>query len=187
MHPDIDKLPHRGDDPQTRAVVQRLRDLPDGFQPPYDWAEFQRRAEVLRSTGPSQHGRRYAALAACFALLVAGLALWIRFGATDTRSMVAASSAQEEGSIQPAARGAQAELRAEWLERWEEPVIVRVGSRLATAELEDRIAYVDDLLSAERADDPQPERVAQLQRERERLAQSLIQLRYAEVLTARLP
>jgi hypothetical protein len=187
MHPDIDKLPDRGDDPQTRAVVQRLRDLPDGFQPPYDWAEFQRRAAALRNAEPSGQGRRYAALAACFALVVAGLALWIRFGATDSRSMVAASSGAEDRSIQPAAPSAQAGFSAEWLDSWEEPVIVRVGSRLATAELEDRIAYVDDLLSAERANDAQPGRVAQLQRERERLTQSLVQLRYAEMLTARLP
>jgi hypothetical protein len=65
-----------------------------------------------------------------------------------------------------------------------EPAVVHVGTRAAVAGLEDRIAQVDDLLTAVRLDRAQPDRLAALQQERVRLVGSLAQVRYAEVVAA---
>jgi hypothetical protein len=48
--------------------------------------------------------------------------------------------------------------------------------------LEDRIAQLDDLLSAERLDQAAPARLLALQQERTRLVGTLAQVRYAERL-----
>jgi len=77
-------------------------------------------------------------------------------------------------------------------ERWlaalpEEPVIVRVGTRAAVTNLEDRIAWVDDTLTSLRAEGGEGGRARALQYERDRLINSLAQVRYAETLAADLP
>ena len=68
-----------------------------------------------------------------------------------------------------------------------EPIVVRVGTRAAVAGLEDRIAQVDDILTAARLDGGEPNRLARLQQERTRLVGSLAQVRYAEVVAAQSP
>ena len=57
-----------------------------------------------------------------------------------------------------------------------------MGTRAAVTELEDRIAQVDDLLSAERVDQAPPARLLALQQARTRLVGALVQVRYAEAL-----
>jgi hypothetical protein len=59
---------------------------------------------------------------------------------------------------------------------------VRVGTRADVLGLEDRIAQVDDLLTAGDAGRGQDVAVLALQRERARLVSSLVQVRYAETL-----
>lgn len=68
-----------------------------------------------------------------------------------------------------------------------EPAVVRVGPRLAVASLEDRIAWVDDALTQARFSRANPQRVQALQQERERLVNSLAQVRYAEALVTHAP
>ena len=68
-----------------------------------------------------------------------------------------------------------------------EPVIVHVGTRAAVTDLEDRIAWVDDTLTTLRAEEGALERARALQYERDRLINSLAQVRYAETLAGRLP
>ncbi|MFZ1904893.1 MAG: hypothetical protein WAU56_05825, partial [Steroidobacteraceae bacterium] len=63
-----------------------------------------------------------------------------------------------------------------------EPLLVRVGTRAAVTTLEDRIAQVDDLLSAQRADRAPPAHLLALQQQRLQLVDSLAQVRYAETL-----
>ena len=80
---------------------------------------------------------------------------------------------------------AQAEISERWLARLPvEPAVMRVGTRAAVTDLEDRIAWVDDVLSAERLDAVDPTHIVALQRERARLVNSLAQVRYAESLVA---
>jgi hypothetical protein len=73
------------------------------------------------------------------------------------------------------------------MERWlaslpSEPSLTRVGNRAAVTGLEDRIAQVDDLLSAAGAAQATPARLRALQQERARLVGALVQVRYAETL-----
>ena len=63
-----------------------------------------------------------------------------------------------------------------------EPALTRVGNRAAVTGLEDRIAQVDDLLSAARDAQAAPARLGALQQERARLVGALVQVRYAETL-----
>jgi hypothetical protein len=86
----------------------------------------------------------------------------------------------------------EAAARSAASERWlaalpEEPVIVRVGTRAAVTNLEDRIAWVDDTLTSIRAASGEGARAFALQHERDRLINSLAQVRYAETLAAELP
>jgi len=66
-------------------------------------------------------------------------------------------------------------------------VIVRVGTRAAVTNLEDRIAWVDDTLTSMREKGGEADRTRALQFERDRLVNSLAQVRYAETLAANLP
>ena len=65
-----------------------------------------------------------------------------------------------------------------------EPAVVRVGPRLAVANLEDRIAWLDDAVTDEQFGSEDATHVAALQQERARLVNSLAQVRYAETLAA---
>jgi hypothetical protein len=81
------------------------------------------------------------------------------------------------------------EKRADATERWlaslpSEPGVVRVGTQAAVAGLEDRIAQLDDLLSAARVEGAQPARLALLEQQRARLVNSLVQVRYAQTLVS---
>ena len=59
---------------------------------------------------------------------------------------------------------------------------MRVGARAAVGGLEDRIAQLDDQLSAARLEPAQAARLDALQRERTWLMGALVQVRYAETL-----
>lgn len=84
------------------------------------------------------------------------------------------------------------EARVAAIERWlatlpDDPALVRVGSRVAVSGLEDRIAQLDDEISAERVVAARPERLLAIEQERAQLVSSLAQVRYAETLAAESP
>ncbi len=178
---------------RERQTADRLRKLPVESQLPYDWLEFRRRAQIRAGARPAHagNGLPYAAVAAALLVLLVGVALFNRAHRPD----VAAPNAPATESPGPNAdRGADMnmEARRRVAERWlaslpAEPVIVRFGTRVAVTNLEDRIAQVDDLLTAANFQDVQPAHVAALQQERGRLVNSLAQVRYAEVLAADAP
>lgn len=77
-------------------------------------------------------------------------------------------------------RGAAAER---WLASQSEgPPVVHVGSRLVVADLEKRIASLDDELDAARVLERRASRVRHLELVRARLVETLAQVRYAELL-----
>ena len=79
----------------------------------------------------------------------------------------------------------QALAAREWLARQPaEPALVRAGSRLTVAGLEDRIAWFDDALTDQRLHGANAAQLKVLQQERARLVSSLAQVRYAEALVA---
>jgi hypothetical protein len=169
MHPDLD---------QQRSLARRLRELPDEAALPYGWREFQRRSGARRRAGQGLAGGRALATASVLALGI--IAVWTRLGGWSPRS----------GITQPAPSSAAARLTPEAtaaMEHWlaslpSEPAVVHVGTRAAVTGLEDRIAQVDDLLSAERLDEAHPARLLALQQARTRLVGALVQVRYAETL-----
>jgi hypothetical protein len=99
-------------------------------------------------------------------------------------------SSREVGSVDSVMSGAsvvQAQVRPvrAWLAHQPaEPVVVRMDSRIAVTNLEDRIAWFDDVLMNERLQGGDAEQIKVLQQERARLIRTLAQVRYAEVLVA---
>jgi hypothetical protein len=172
MHPDLD---------QQRSLARRLREMPDEAAQPYDWREFQRRsgARARRGAGLAGGG----ALAAATVLALGVVAVWTRLGGWSPTPPHPARAAARP--IPEAAQPLAAHTVA--MEHWlaslpSEPAVVHVGTRAAVTGLEDRIAQVDDLLSAERLDQAQPARLLALQQARTRLVGALVQVRYAETL-----
>jgi hypothetical protein len=248
----LERFPSR--DAPADDIRQRLRDLPSERQPPYDWAEFRRRARDPAWPKRAAVKWEHAAAAAGITVLIASMAMWGRADRphTDVASSGVAtaplaandaatgdatprypsSGAQhsaarsnpplEQGSAEQrsvqeglAARAAEqfnaaARARAEavslatqavisaqvaalaaspasrqWLDRQpSEPAVVRVGPRLAVANLEDRIAWVDDALSDAQFAHTDAAGLRALRQERTRLIGSLAQVRYAETLAA---
>jgi hypothetical protein len=83
---------------QTPACGDRLRRLPSEMLPPYNWQEFQLRAQQ-RSVGAEGSGLnwRHMAAAAALLLLVCGIAVWGRVGSSG-RHVVADTGVSAEGA-----------------------------------------------------------------------------------------
>jgi len=178
---------------QRSTLADLLRELPHEAAPPYDWTEFRHRAEQRAvSRRERAGGRSRAALAA---IAVGVVAFSLRLGeplrpalhSPDSASVLGNAHAVGAGAGQTQLETVQADSATEVLERWlaslpDEPALVRVGNRAAVTGLEDRLAEVDDLLTAERVDEARPARLLALQQERRELVSSLAQVRYAETL-----
>lgn len=129
---------------------------------PYDFAEFQRRAAARPAPRPRAAERvlRIAAMSAPLALLllIAGVERQsLILDAADERPASAASAAQE-------------------------PALVHVGPAARVNDLEDRIAWLDTMISEAPVTGLSSEDRAQLRRGREALANSLQRVRYAQSL-----
>lgn len=165
-------------------VSERLRELPVELTPPLSWPQFQQR--LIVGGGARMATWRYAVLAAGLAAVVAGTALWSRLIPPDRRLNADGGQAQLPMLTMPDSQSVErAEASQVWLANLPaEPAVVRVGTRSAVADLEDRIAWVDDVLSDEGVDAVNPIHIVALQHERARLVNSLAQVRYAETLVA---
>jgi len=174
---------------QHHNIVRQLRSLPQEAHQPYDWTEFRRRCRAKADT-ESRRGvgsRRYAAIAAAIVLAAVAIAAWVRLARPGAPALTESASDPEFATQPPIF--AAADARADAAERWlaslpNEPPVVRVGTRAAVAGLEDRLAQMDDLLSAARVEGTQPARLAALEQQRARLVNSLVQVRFAETLVA---
>jgi hypothetical protein len=100
------------------------------------------------------------------------------------RAEAVSLAAQAAVSAQFAALGVAPASRRWLAQQPAEPALVRVGSRLAVANLEDRIAWVDDALSDAEPGHADAAGLRVLRQERARLVGSLAQVRYAETLAA---
>jgi hypothetical protein len=171
------------------AIALRLRALQTDATAPYDWVEFKRRSDERRR--PQWHR---AAIAALFVLVIVGAALWGRFshvGESGKNTQTTANDYQTSFNTLPNDANekidtyANTSATSQWLASLpSEPTIVRVGTRVAVVDLEDHIAWIDDLLSAAQVESAQPAHIRTLQRERAQLINSLAQVRYAETLAA---
>ena len=180
-------------DPQ---LLQRLRELPDDAQPPYEFSEFSRRYS-RRRVRETQRPLRL--MAAAVVLVIAGWVL--RHGLSPLLgefAMLAEAPAPQWGAPAiesdappPGAPHWPALLptvNAEsWLSAHPQHAVVRVPAQMAVTELEDQIATLDDQLTAERLSQSHAQQLALLQRDRAQLVESLAQVRYAQNLVAGLP
>lgn len=184
---------------QTHSIVRRLRSLPQEIQQPYDWAEFRRRERELAVSAArgDEINRRFAAVAAALVLAVVGIATWVHIARPNLLASIVGHHAPAGNTAKAAAEGAgsdpgaadRLDARADTAERWlaslpNEPGVVRVGTRAVVTGLEDRIAQLDDYLSAARIEGVQPARLADVEEQRARLVRSLVQVRYAETLVS---
>ena len=178
---------------QQHNIGRHLRNLPQDIPEPYDWAEFRRRASRQRTNAYAREGanrKKYAAIAAALFLVVVGAAAWVRVTRSGTPESI--ESAGMSGGDRPESSGSPDSIdsRADAAERWlvsfpSEPIVVRVGTRAAAVGLEDRIAQLDDFLSAARVEGAQPAKLVAVEEQRARLVNSLVQVRYAETLVSR--
>jgi hypothetical protein len=171
MHDDLE---------QRRTLARLMRELPQEAAPPYSYREFQRRAR-RRAAGVG--GVSAGQLAAASVLIAVGLiTLSLRLAGHGTHPQ-AAAVATGEALTRAVATGTSGDVMERLLASLpREPAVARVAERAAVTGLEDRIAQVDDLLSAARSEHAQPARIETLQQERTRLVGTLLQVRYAETL-----
>lgn len=193
MHPDLDRPRPECEDEQRRAIGQQLRELSQEMPPPFGWSELKRRAQAQdrysfasgRWLAPRVQLPRVA-LAAGFAALIALAALWGRWSSNEQQRPTRAAAVQV--GVSPSALDEQVDASQRWLESLpDDRAIVRVSTRVAVMDLEDRIASMDDALNAERLGSARPGDVQALQHERARLLECLAKVRYAETLAADLP
>lgn len=183
---------------QPEALARLLRSLPEEVAAPYGWGEFQQRAARRELARPSRAGTVALATLTAIAAGIVAISLRLDHRAQQAQWRQQAPRAVLAAREAPDARGGAANARpgadvpfgaarTEMLERWlaslpDNPPLVQVGPRAAVTGLEDRLAEVDDLLSAERIDQARPAHLLALQQERRLLVSSLAQVRYAEEL-----
>jgi len=167
------------------TIGRRLRSLADEpTQAPYDWAEFQRRRHRSRLTRVIERNRPAAIAAAVLATLLVTAAPFIRLPG-DRAPAIAPPDAAADVSVSERQEHARTRAIEGWLaELPRDHAIVRVGTHAAVSSLQDEIAALDDLISAERAAGAQPSRVEALERQRAQLVSSLAQVQYAEMLAS---
>jgi hypothetical protein len=188
MHPGVE-----------RDIAQRLRELPSEMTPPLSWEEIAQEVRAARAAGRQRFSRsaaaasrRALALAACLVLLVVALAVWKRFDGLQLQGpagRIAQTRITAPVTEHPGSSESERAVRVAADERWlasvpDENGIVHVSTRIAVVGLEDRIASLDDLLNAARLRNVHADRLRELQVERARLVDSLVQVRYAETLAA---
>lgn len=190
-------------DPALEAAAQLLRELPNEAQPPFDWSELQRRMQTKRARGlvrgraVTEHAESRArrALAVITGMAVIAMAVLVasrieRGGGTPLEMRPDARGAQLSAARETQADAllARADSAEQWLaDRPDDSALVQVSTHLAVANLEDRIASMDDLLNLERLQHAYPARLRALQLQRAQLVDSLAQVRYAEILVEDTP
>jgi hypothetical protein len=177
---------------QQHNIARHLRSLPQEIRQPYDWTEFHRRASRQRTNGYAREGaneRKYAAIAAALVLVLVGVAAWVRVARPGAPQSIEADTISGREGPASARDAASVDSRVNAAERWlvslpSEPIVIRVGTRAAVAGLEDRIAQLDDFLSAARVEGTQPAKLVAVEEQRAILVNSLVQVRYAETLAS---
>jgi hypothetical protein len=146
---------------------------------PYDFDEFERLARA-RGDGRRRSQARVAALAASVSLVLVGAALWQRAPVDGAPPPAATAAVTDAAAAPPTVRtGGPADAVAS------APAVVRVHDAALRADLQDRIAVLDALLSEARAAGEDDEPLRQVQRSRNLLADSLQHVAWADGLSGR--
>jgi hypothetical protein len=197
-------------DAARELIAQKLRELPNEARPPFDWSELRRRMQaksvqgqtrrrVITRSADSWARGALPAIVGAVMIAAAGLVMdRIERGGGEfagVRPNVERAQPAQASVRLPGMPGLEAEAllaRADSAERWlaerpDDAAIVQVSTHLAIANLEDRIASMDDLLNLERLRHAYPSRLRALQLQRAQLVDSLAQVRYAEMLVEETP
>lgn len=162
--------------PELNEAGRRLSALA-GFEAPGDgWSAVL----AARRQRESRAGRALPiAVAAAVAAVAAGLGWWLQ----DTQRELAYATAREVpvALASAAVRAENARLEA-LLATLPERQVMRGRTAFTVAELEDRLALLDDRLSRVTLEPNAPERAERLWRQRVDLMNSLIQVRYADAI-----
>jgi hypothetical protein len=158
-------------------LLERLRELQDAGDAPYDYSEFSRRY-ARRRTRHTLLPLRWTA--AALAVLVGGWVVQHRLSPMLGEVPTTAIAPQPIAApVLPPASDAE-----RWLNAQPRSAIVWVPTQMAVTEVEDQIAAMDDELTTAQLSQPHAQQVAILQRDRAQLIESLAQVRYAQDLMA---
>jgi hypothetical protein len=154
----------------------RLGALAD-FEPP---AENWQAVLAARAARESQSVRRWpVVLAAATLAVTVALAAWLQ----SAQRELAAGTARPATALAVAAGArAESERLERLLARLPERRAMRGSTAFTVAELEDRLALLDDRLSRVSLEPNAPERAERLWRERVDVLHSLVQVRYADAV-----
>jgi hypothetical protein len=119
------------------------------------------------------------AAAACVLAVAAGLGFWLQ---SAQRALVAGAAPSERATFVAADMRAKNERLERLLAMLPERHAMRGSTAFTIAELEDRLAFLDDRLSRVTLEPNAPERAEQLWHERVEVMNSLVQVRYADTV-----
>jgi hypothetical protein len=148
---------------------------------PYDYAAFAARVAAARRR--ALVGQR-AGVAALAAVTIGVLALLL-VSERQRPALAIDGAAFASVAREPGDADRQAVIDESWLQHLPgEPAVVRVATRAPVGLLEDRIAWLDDSLSAALQEQTAHGEVLRLRSERAQLVDALVRVRYAEQLSA---
>jgi hypothetical protein len=153
---------------------RRIAELADFEAPPGAWQAVL----AARDARESRMDRRWpVALAAAVLVATASLAFWLQ---SAQRTLVA--GATPAAAVAVAGARAESERLERILARLPERRSMRGSTAFTVAELEDRLALLDDRLSRVTLEPNAPERSERLWRERVDVLYSLVQVRYSDAV-----
>jgi hypothetical protein len=176
-------------DLDEQIIARRLRAAAEEpAEAPYDWAEFQRRRHRSVLTRVVERNRPVAIAAAVLAAVLVSALPYIRLSHGYRPAPIAPPNTAAHGSVSDLQEQARTRAIEGWLAALpRDHALVRVGTHAAVSGLQDQIAALDDLMSAERVAGAQPAGLGSLERQRTQLVNSLAQLQYAEILASANP
>jgi hypothetical protein len=135
---------------------------------------------TARAARESRSARRWpVALAAVVLAVTVALGAWLQ---STQRTLVAGAAGPPATPAVAAGARAESERLERLLSRLPERRAMRGSTAFTVAELEDRLALVDDRLSRVSLEPNAPERAERLWRERVDVLNSLVQVRYADAV-----
>ena len=178
MRTDLSASGGGGEQTRDAELSRRLRALPDHVEPPFDFAQLQRRAQAAgRMGGVRRESRPVSRQPALWLMAATVTAVAVGVGLRYPPAHTVATGSDPQAAAQLGVTQA-----AHFVETQPRRALVRVDSQLPVMVLEDRIATVDDQLNAARVDGARAQQVMALQRDRAQLVESLAQVRYARDL-----
>jgi hypothetical protein len=169
MHADFDPM---------NDISHRLRALPSFLPPAGAWAEAQAKLAGRAAASPSTPAGL--AMAASLVVMLAAALLWGAGPAGETTVDRPAPLGEPIGELVTENARLEAVLAG-----LPQPSTTRVRTGYAVAALEDRLAMIDDRLTAVSLQPSAPETAEELWRQRVNLMNSLVQVQYANLVVSR--